>query len=99
MRINAAIRPKDDTRLTVYSETMITLIRPHSEQRTMIVWRSGPMSVAAAFRAGRSSRDGHSPDCEDIPRSPHSASAVAAISETAALLKATEIIPSCIALP
>jgi hypothetical protein len=45
MRINAAIRPRDDTRLAVYSETMITLIRPHSEQRTMIVWTSGPTSI------------------------------------------------------
>ena len=46
MRISAAIRPRDDTRLAVYSETMITLIRPHSEQRTATVRRSGPMSVA-----------------------------------------------------
>lgn len=45
MRISAAIRPRDDTRLAVYSETMITLIRPHSEQRTATVRRSGPMSV------------------------------------------------------
>lgn len=42
MRISAAIRPRDDTRLAVYSETMITLIR---QQRTATVRRSGPMSV------------------------------------------------------
>jgi len=57
MRINEMIRPMDDTGLASYSEIVMTLTRPHSEQRTVMVRRSGPMSMP--FRAS-DSQCGHS---------------------------------------
>jgi hypothetical protein len=37
MRVSTATMPRDATRLPVYSEIAMTLRRPHSEQRTVIV--------------------------------------------------------------